>query len=105
MISGVAQGVRMIGEGGIIELLIPPSLGFHLSSDKDENVVPPGSALRCKLELLKVHVNPKLNLRKGKPSTAPEPTKPETKASPAPKDGSSPLKPGEPTKLPAPPQK
>lgn len=50
-IKGWAEGVKMIGEGGMIELEVPPELGY---GDKRTGDIPPNSTLLFVVELLQV---------------------------------------------------
>lgn len=60
---GMAEAVKMIGEGGIIELILPPEKGFGRHSQTDK--VPDNCYVRVKLELVKTEPNRKLRLPTG----------------------------------------
>jgi len=49
-IAGWAEGVQLIGRGGMIELEIPPHLGF--GEKEVQGIIPPNTTLRFVLELL-----------------------------------------------------
>ena len=48
-VPGWAEGIQLIGEGGAIELEIPPELGY--GSEGRPPVIPPNARLRFKIEL------------------------------------------------------
>lgn len=62
MPKGVAEGIKMIGEGGVIELLLYPQTGFGRHSQDDE--VPNNQYVRMRIELDKVESNTKIRLPK-----------------------------------------
>lgn len=51
VVQGWTEGLQLIGEGGKIELEIPPSLGY---GPQDKGSIPPNSWLHFEVELLKV---------------------------------------------------
>ncbi|MCA9094667.1 MAG: FKBP-type peptidyl-prolyl cis-trans isomerase [Planctomycetaceae bacterium] len=60
LIKGMSEGVKMLAEGGIIEMILPPEKGFGRHSQTDE--VPDNVYVRVKMELLKIERNEKLGL-------------------------------------------
>lgn len=48
LIAGFTEGLQLVGEGGMIELEIPPQLAYGPSGN---NSVPPNSTLHFKIEL------------------------------------------------------
>ena len=53
VIKGWTEGMQLIGEGGMIELQIPPSLGYGASGAG--NVIPANARLHFLVELKKVN--------------------------------------------------
>lgn len=51
VVKGWAEGIQLIGEGGMIELEIPPALGY---GDKTMGPIPPNSTLHFIVELIEV---------------------------------------------------
>ena len=52
VIPGWTEGLQLVGEGGMIELEIPPKLGY--GSRGAGNVIPPNATLRFLVELKKI---------------------------------------------------
>ncbi len=52
VIGGWTEGLQLVGEGGMIELEIPPDLAYGESGSRD--VIPPNATLRFLVELLEV---------------------------------------------------
>jgi FKBP-type peptidyl-prolyl cis-trans isomerase len=52
VIPGWTEGMQLVGEGGMIELSIPPDLGY--GSRGAGSAVPPNATLHFLVELLKV---------------------------------------------------
>jgi FKBP-type peptidyl-prolyl cis-trans isomerase len=52
VIKGWTEGMQLVGEGGMIELVIPPDLAY--GSRGAGNAVPPNATLHFLVELLKV---------------------------------------------------
>ena len=52
VIPGWTEGMQLVGEGGMIELTIPPNLGY--GSQGAGSAVPPNATLHFLVELLKV---------------------------------------------------
>ena len=53
VIPGWTQGLQLIGEGGMIELEIPPEIGYGTRGMP--GAIPPNSRLHFIVELIKVH--------------------------------------------------
>ena len=53
VVAGWTEGLQLVGEGGMIELEIPPALGY--GSTGSPPVIPPDSTLHFKVELIKVN--------------------------------------------------
>ncbi|TWU33400.1 FKBP-type peptidyl-prolyl cis-trans isomerase [Novipirellula artificiosorum] len=51
VVAGWTEGVQLIGEKGMIELEIPPELGY---GDQGTGRIPPGATLHFKIELLDI---------------------------------------------------
>jgi FKBP-type peptidyl-prolyl cis-trans isomerase len=52
VIKGSAEGLQLIGEGGMIELIIPPELAY---ADKGSVAVPPNETLHFIVEMMNVY--------------------------------------------------
>ncbi len=52
VVPGWTEGLRLVSEGGMIELEIPPELGYGAQSPPG---IPPNSTLHFIVELIKVH--------------------------------------------------
>ena len=52
VVKGYGEGLRLIGEGGMIELEIPPDLGY--GEDGRSPMIPPNSTLHFTVELIRV---------------------------------------------------
>lgn len=52
VVKGSAEGLQLIGEGGMIELIIPPELAY---ADKGSQSVPPNETLHFIVELMNVY--------------------------------------------------
>lgn len=52
LIIGWQEGLMMIKEGGSIEIIIPPQLGY---GNKKTDIIPENTILKYKLTVLKVH--------------------------------------------------
>ena len=55
VVKGWTEGIQLIGEGGMIELEIPPALGY---GDKTMGPIPPNSTLHFIVELIEVKSPP-----------------------------------------------
>ena len=53
VIPGWTQGLQLIGEGGMIELEIPPEIGYGTRGMP--GAIPPNARLHFIVELIKVH--------------------------------------------------
>jgi len=84
LVRGLAEGVKMISEGGKVELILPPNLAFGRHSQTDE--IPDNTFVRITLELRKVEPNPNVKLPKRK---VPLPETPSSDSTPD-KNSSSP---------------
>lgn len=56
MIPGWVEGLQLLGEGGLIELRVPPELGY--GSDGQPPKIPPDATLIFKIELKEIQDNP-----------------------------------------------
>ncbi|MCH8830346.1 MAG: FKBP-type peptidyl-prolyl cis-trans isomerase [Planctomycetes bacterium] len=54
VIKGWTEGLQLIGEGGMIELEVPPHLGYG-DAGGGGGLIPPKATLRFLVELIKVH--------------------------------------------------
>lgn len=62
-IPGISEGLRLIGQGGEVELIIPPRLGYYIDNVGFEGTVPKSFPLKARLTLLNVETNPNLKWR------------------------------------------
>lgn len=53
VVAGWTEGLQLVGEGGMIELVIPPDLGY--GSRGAPPVIPPNATLNFKVELIKIN--------------------------------------------------
>lgn len=53
VVPGWTQGLQLVGEGGMIELEIPSSLGY--GPQGQPGVIPPNATLHFKVELIEIH--------------------------------------------------
>lgn len=53
VIPGWTEGMQLVDEGGMIELLIPSTLGY--GADGVPGTIPPGATLRFIVELFEIH--------------------------------------------------
>ena len=51
VVAGWREGMKFVGEGGMIELIVPPELGYGEAGAK---VIPPNSTLHFVVELIRV---------------------------------------------------
>jgi FKBP-type peptidyl-prolyl cis-trans isomerase len=52
VIGGWTEGVQLVDVGGMIELLVPPELGY--GAEGVPGAIPPGATLRFKVELFEI---------------------------------------------------
>ncbi|MFK8113486.1 MAG: FKBP-type peptidyl-prolyl cis-trans isomerase [Rubripirellula sp.] len=53
VIPGWTEGMQLVGEGGMIELEVPPELGYGPRGQPP--TIPPNATLHFKVELIRVH--------------------------------------------------
>lgn len=53
VVAGWTEGLQLVGEGGMIELEVPPDLGYGMRGAP--GAIPPNATLNFKVELIKIN--------------------------------------------------